>query len=266
VRQEGDGIRRYCHIGTGNYNASTARLYEDIGILTAAPDLGADLTDLFNYLTGYSRRVKYRRLLVAPATLRPRMLELIERETALRERGRIIWKLNNLVDRGIIDALYAASRAGVKMDLIVRAICGLRPGVPGLSDHIRVRSIVGRWLEHSRIFYFGAGAGAGGVSGLGAGDGGEFLVGSADMMERNLDRRVEAVVPVEAPELRARLREILDLDLADDTRAWELGPDGSWHKVPSVMGNNAQQTLQDVAITRSRRRREPAILRGGPGG
>jgi polyphosphate kinase len=256
VRQEGDGIRRYCHIGTGNYNASTARLYEDIGILTAAPDLGADLTDLFNYLTGYSRRVAYRRLLVAPTTLRPRMTELIERQAARGERGRIIWKLNNLVDRGIIDALYAASAAGVQIDLIVRAICGLRPGVPGLSDHIRVRSIVGRWLEHSRIFYFGGDAGAPG----------EYLVGSADMMERNLDRRVEAVVPVEAPELQARLQEILDLDLADDTRAWELDPDGTWRKVPMVVGTNAQQTLQELAIARSRRRREPAILPGGPPG
>jgi polyphosphate kinase len=258
VRQEGDGIRRYCHIGTGNYNSSTARMYEDIGILTASPDLGADLTDLFNYLTGYSRRVEYRRLLVAPSTLRPRMLELIEREAALGPQGRIIWKLNNLVDRGIIDALYAASRAGVQIDLIVRAICGLRPGVPELSDNIRVRSIVGRWLEHSRIFHFGAGDTSGA--------GGEFLVGSADMMERNLDRRVEAVVPVEAPELQARLREILDLDLADDTRAWELGPDGTWHKVRTVAGTNAQHALQELAIARSRRRREPAVLHGGPAG
>ena len=170
VRQEGDGIRRYCHIGTGNYNASTARMYEDIGILTASPELGADLTDLFNYLTGYSRRVEYRKLLVAPATLRTRMLELIEREASLGDRGRIIWKLNNLVDRGIIDALYAASGAGVQIDLIVRAICGLRPGVPGLSDNIRVRSIVGRWLEHSRIFYFGAGACGGGAPASGNGE------------------------------------------------------------------------------------------------
>ena len=253
VRQEGDGIRRYCHIGTGNYNSSTARIYEDIGILTASPELGADLTDLFNYLTGYSRRVEYRRLLVAPSTLRPRMLELIEREAALGTDGHIVWKLNNVVDRGIIDALYSASQQGVHIDLIVRAICGLRPGVPGLSDNIAVRSIVGRWLEHSRIFYFGA-------------DGGEFLLGSADMMERNLDRRVEAVVPVAAPELQLRLREVLDLDLADDTRAWELDPDGSWHKVPTVVGINAQHSLQELAVTRSRRRREPDVLHGAPPG
>jgi polyphosphate kinase len=158
VRQEGDGIRRYCHIGTGNYNSTTARLYEDIGLLSASPELGADLTDLFNFLTGYSRRVEYRELLVAPATLRPRMLELIAAETARGEQGRIVWKLNNLVDGQIIDALYDAAAAGVRIDLITRAICCLRPGVPGLSDNIRVRSIVGRWLEHSRIYYFGDGA------------------------------------------------------------------------------------------------------------
>ncbi len=289
VRQEGDGIRRYCHIGTGNYNASTARMYEDIGMLTASPELGADLTDLFNYLTGYSRRVEYWKLLVAPTTLRTRMRELIEREADLGGRGRIIWKLNNLVDVGIIDALYAASAAGVRIDLIVRAICGLRPGVPGLSENIRVRSIVGRWLEHSRIFYFGAGAadalGALGCESLLAADkpaeyddtpaDGEdadnavrslYLVGSADMMERNLDRRVEAVVPVEAPELRARLREILELDLADDTRAWELDADGTWQKVPPRVGIQAQHTLQELAVSRSRRGREPAVLHGAPPG
>jgi polyphosphate kinase len=269
VRQEGDGIRRYCHIGTGNYNASTARMYEDIGILSASPELGADLTDLFNYLTGYSRWVEYRKLLVAPSTLRPRMLELIEREVTLGSKGRIVWKLNNLVDRGIIDALYAASMAGVEIDLIVRAICGLRPGVPGLSDHIRVRSIVGRWLEHSRIFYFGAASGSG-PDGNGSGTEGAahglYLVGSADMMERNLDRRVEAVVPVEALDLQARLQEILDLDLADDTRAWELASDGSWHKVPTRLGVHAQHALQELAINRSRRRREPAVLHGAPPG
>jgi polyphosphate kinase len=249
VRQEGDGIRRYCHVGTGNYNSSTARAYEDIGLLTASPDIGADLTDLFNYLTGYSRRVEYRRLLVAPTVLRPRMLELIQREAARGEAGRIIWKLNNLVDPGIIDALYRASQAGVQIDLIVRAICCLRPGVGGLSEHIRVRSIVGRWLEHSRIYFFG-------------GDGGQYLFGSADMMERNLDRRVEAIVPVGAAEMRDRLGEILDLALADDTRAWQLDADGAWHQVPGLKGVNAQQALQDLALGRSRRRREVEVLHG----
>jgi polyphosphate kinase len=258
VRQEGDGIRRYCHVGTGNYNASTARLYEDIGILTCEPNIGADLTDLFNFLTGYSRRMEYRRLLVAPATLRPRMIELIGREADLGERGRIVWKLNNVVDPGIVDALYRASQSGVQIDLLVRAICCLRPGVPGLSDNIRVRSIVGRWLEHSRVYYFGAGSGE--LSGAG----GEYYLGSADMMDRNLDRRVEAVVPVTAPELQARLREILEVELADDVRAWELQSDGSWYKTPVTRGLNAQQRFQELALGRSRRWRESEVLPVGP--
>jgi polyphosphate kinase len=170
----------------------------------------------------------------------------------LGEQGRIIWKVNNVVDRAIIDALYRASQAGVRIDLVVRAICCLRPEVPGLSDNIRVRSIVSRWLEHSRIYYFGAG--------------GEYFIGSADMMERNLDRRVEAVAPIEAQEMQGRLREILDLDLADDTRAWQLASDGTWHKVPTVAGINAQHVLQELAIARSRRRREPEVLHGTPPG
>jgi polyphosphate kinase len=253
VRQEGDGIRRYCHIGTGNYNASTARMYEDIGILTAAPEVGADLTDLFNYLTGYSRRVEYRRLLVAPTALRPRMLELIAAEAARGPAGRIVWKLNNLVDPGIIDALYEASQAGVRIDLIVRAICCLRPGVPGLSDNIRVRSIVGRWLEHSRLYYFGTGSDGDDDSISVAGS---FFIGSADMMDRNLDRRVEAVVPIESPELMARLKEILDTELDDDLRAWELSSDGTWHKVPVVRRFSAQQKFQELALARTKWRVE----------
>jgi polyphosphate kinase len=259
VRQEGDGIRRYCHIGTGNYNASTARQYEDIGVLTASPEVGADLTDLFNFLTGYSRRVRYRRLLVAPASLRQRMMELIGREIEFGERGRIVWKLNNVVDPGIVDALYRASQAGVQIDLLVRAICCLRPGVTGLSDNIRVRGIVGRWLEHSRIYYFGAES-ASGPSGL---DGGEYYVGSADMMERNLDRRVEAVVPVVAPDLQARLREILEIEMSDDLRAWELSADGSWSRVPVLKGINAQQRLQDLAYARSKPWRDTEVTHGG---
>ena len=250
VRQEGEGITRYCHVGTGNYNASTARTYEDIGILTARPEIGADLTDLFNYLTGYSRRVDYRRLLVAPATLRPRMLELIEREASLGAEGRIVWKLNNLVDPGIIDALYAASAAGVRIDLITRAICCLRPGVPGLSENIRVRSIVGRWLEHSRVYYFGDGCGSDEL------DGGRYFIGSADMMDRNLNRRVEAVVPIESAELQGRLREILVTELADDVLAWSLSADGAWRKVATREGVNAQHRLQDLAQSRSTRRLE----------
>jgi polyphosphate kinase len=282
VRQEGDGIRRYCHIGTGNYNSTTARLYEDLGLLTSSPALGADLTDLFNFLTGYSRRVEYRKLLVAPATLRPRMLELIAAEAERGTAGRIVWKLNNLVDGQIIDALYDAAAAGVHIDLITRAICCLRPGVPGLSDNIRVRSIVGRWLEHSRIYYFGQGArsapGIGhpaddgaagdGVAGDGVGgadgmhravprrlpDGGLVLIGSADMMGRNLDRRVEAVVPVSEPGLAARVREILDVELADDRLAWELHGDGTWHKIPPVTGFDAHRWFQAEAQGRAQRR------------
>jgi polyphosphate kinase len=288
VRQEGSGVRRYCHIGTGNYNPATARLYEDIGILTCAPELGEDLTDLFNYLTGYSRRVEYRRLLVAPATLRPRVLELIAREKEMGERGRIVWKLNNLVDQKVIEALYDASAAGVQIDLVTRAICCLRPQVPGLSDNIRVRSVVGRWLEHSRVFYFGAGTAAlarsgGPVTFDGTGqpiiprslpEGGEVYLGSADMMERNLDRRVEAVVSVTEPSLAGRLRHVLDVLLADDVLSWVLSGDGTWHKVPVTAGFSSHRYFQEAALDRSRQRREPealqipqqsgAVIPGGP--
>ncbi|HET9075362.1 MAG TPA: polyphosphate kinase 1 [Acidimicrobiales bacterium] len=266
VRQEGAGITRYCHIGTGNYNASTARLYEDIGLLTCSPAIGADLTDLFNYLTGYSRRLEYRRLLVAPTTLRPRMLELIAREAEAGPAGRIVWKLNNLVDPGIIDALYQASEAGVSIDLIVRAICCLRPGVPGLSDNIRVRSIVGRWLEHSRIYYFGAGTEAGPPGAdrdlPGLPEGGDYWIGSADMMDRNLDRRVEAVVPIGSAELQGRLREILITELADDAHSWSLLPDGTWQKVPTRRGLDAQHRFQELAVARAKRRAEQEMRAG----
>jgi polyphosphate kinase len=284
VRQEDDGIRRYCHIGTGNYNSTTARMYEDLGLLTVDPDLGADLTDLFNFLTGYSRRTEYRRLMVAPLSLRGSMMELIQRERAFGSRGRMVWKMNNLVDAGIIDALYDASRAGVGIDLIVRGICCLRPGVPGLSENIRVRSLVGRYLEHSRIYFFGAGGqdaarGAAARNGpaatahlpvaLGAvPDGGEYYIGSADMMPRNLDRRVEAIVPVSDPEGCDRLREILEVEMADDVLAWELRGDGTWRKVPTVTGLNAQRQFQELAVERARRRREPDPLNalGRPSG
>jgi polyphosphate kinase len=263
VRQEGAGITRYCHIGTGNYNASTARTYEDISVLTARSEIGADLTDLFNYLTGYSRREDYRKLLVAPAALRSRTVELIEAEVARGKQGRIIWKLNNLVDTRIIDALYAASQAGVRIDLIVRAICCLRPGVPGLSENIRVRSIVGRWLEHSRVYYFGDGSAAEDLSG------GRFFIGSPDMMDRNLDRRVETLLPLESEGMQARISEILSLLLSDDVRAWALNDDGSWQKVPTTANVDAQQSFQDLAIARSRRRRreaEPVVVRTGGAG
>ncbi len=254
VRDEAAGMRRYCHIGTGNYNPKTARLYEDVGLLSADPDLGADLTDLFNHLTGYSRQIGYRKLLVAPVTLRKEILRLIQAQTAQGAEGRIVMKINNLVDPAMIDALYDASTAGVDIDLIVRSVCCLRPGVPGLSERIRVRSIVGRFLEHSRIFAFGPPGRR------------RYYIGSADLMPRNLDRRVEAVVPVDRPELQARLQEVLDVNLADDTLAWELHPGGQWSKVSAEKGVNTHLRLQELAFERGRRRRPPvaveAALRG----
>jgi polyphosphate kinase len=255
VRQEADGVvRRYCHVGTGNYNSKTARLYEDIGVLSADPDLGADLTDLFNFLTGYSRRSSYRRLILAPVAMRSRIMELIESEAAAGPAGRIVIKVNGLDDPAIIDALYAASAAGVPIDLVVRAICCLRPGVPGLSETIQVRSIVGRFLEHSRIFSFG-----------GVGNRPEvMLIGSADLRRRNLDRRIEATVPVVDPELRGRLREVLDLLLADDSQAWTLGPDGCWSRVATEVGISTQRRLMEAARERAQRRREPDNLASAP--
>jgi polyphosphate kinase len=241
VRQEHDGIRRYCHIGTGNYNPVTANLYEDLGLLTADPDLGADLTELFNYLTGYSRQGRYRKLLVAPVSLRPGIVRRIEQETAKGADGRIVLKMNSLVDPGIIEALYAASNAGVSIDLIVRGICCLRPGVEGMSENIQVRSIVGRFLEHSRIYRFGADP-----------DTAEYLIGSADLMPRNLDRRVEAVTPVVSPPLRARLAEILSTNLADDVLAWSLEADGTWEKIPTVAGVDTHRRLGELAEARAR--------------
>ncbi|CAA9304970.1 MAG: Polyphosphate kinase [uncultured Gemmatimonadaceae bacterium] len=219
VRRDPDGLRRYVHVGTGNYNSKTARLYTDVGLFSCTPSLGADLSDLFNLITGFSRQRYYRKLLVAPANMRSRFLELIAREAELAragQGGRIVAKMNALVDPEIIDALYRASQAGVAIDLVVRGICCLRPGVPGVSETIRVTSIVGRFLEHSRIWYFANGGAD------------EYYVGSADWMPRNLDRRVEAVAPVEDPVLHVRLRALLDTCLADNRQAWELGADGTY--------------------------------------
>jgi len=244
VRQEDDGIRRYCHTGTGNYNATTANLYEDIGILSADPALGADLTELFNALTGYSRQGNYRRLLVAPLALRGELIERIEREAAKGADGRITLKMNSLVDPTIIDALYDASRAGCRIELLIRGICCLRPGVSGMSETISVRSIIGRFLEHSRIYRFGSDP-------ITA----EYLIGSADMMPRNLDRRVEALAPI-ASGLKPRLAEVIEIELSDDVLAWELGPEGTWHKVPTVVGVNTHERLQELAVERSREGRD----------
>ncbi|MEO0826938.1 MAG: polyphosphate kinase 1 [Cyanobacteria bacterium J06635_15] len=221
VRREDEHIRRYVHIGTGNYNPKTARLYTDLGILSCSDALGADLTDLFNYLTGHSRQQSYRKLLVAPVNLRSQMVLLIRREIdhcRAGRAGKIIAKMNSLVDPEIIKTLYEASQAGVEIDLIIRGICCLRPGIPGVSDHIRVISVVGRLLEHSRIFYF-------------YNEGEEtMLIGSADWMPRNLDRRVEAVVPVEDPAMLAELKTILGITLADNRQAWELQSNGEYQQ------------------------------------
>jgi polyphosphate kinase len=239
VRQERDGIRRYCHVGTGNYNPVTARSYEDMGLFSADPELGADLSELFNHLTGFSHETTYRKLLVAPVGLRANLLELIRRE-AEADDGRIVIKVNNLQDPKIIDALYEAAAAGTEIDLIVRSICTLRPGVPGLSERIRVRSILGRFLEHSRIFRFGSPA-----RGL------RWFIGSADLMPRNLDRRVEVLAPVEDVALQARLDQILELLLADDVGAWQL-TDTSWRRVLTSLGCSAQAELQRIAHDRTR--------------
>ncbi len=234
VREEGDEIRQYCHIGTGNYHSVTAKLYEDVGLLTADPDITADVADLFNYLTGYSHQQAYRRILVAPITLRSRIVEMIRREADAKD-GRIVMKMNSLVDAGMIDALYEASQSGTDIDLIVRGICCLQPGVPGLSDNIRVRSLVGRYLEHSRIYRFGSEE-----------RGTQTFIGSADLMPRNLDHRVECVTEVLDRDLKERLDDILRTNLADDVLAWELGPEG-WSRVRTVEGLETHTHLQRLA-------------------
>lgn len=257
LRREDDGIRRYCHVGTGNYNSKTARTYEDIGLLTADPDIGADIGDLFNYLTGYSRHADYRQILVSPVSLRHRILELIEKEAAAGEEGRIVIKVNGLTDPEVIDALYRASLAGVRIDLAVRGLCCLRPGVSGLSENINVRSIVGEFLEHSRIYRFGGGGDLLAGPDPALRDGRlTLLMGSADLMERNLDRRIEVLVPVHDAELQDRLLEILALVFSDDTNAWDLHPDNHWTRVVRQNGLSAQRRLRELALERARRRRE----------
>jgi polyphosphate kinase len=235
VRAEEDGIQRYCHIGTGNYNPITARAYEDVGLFTADPEIGADLTDLFNFLTGYSRRTDYRKLTVAPIRMRERILELIA-EAAAEEDGRIVMKMNNLIDEPVVDALYAASERGCEIDLIVRGICRLRPETPGLSERIRVRSVHGRYLEHSRIFAFGNGR-ARPV---------RHFISSADLTPSNFDRRIQLLTPVGDSRLARRLQEVLDINLADDTRAWRLRSDGTWQKVPTVEGIDTHARLRQA--------------------
>jgi len=241
VRREGSAIRRYCHIGTGNYNPKTARLYEDVGLLTAAPEIGADLTDLFNSLTGYSRKDSYRNLLVAPHGVRRGIIERIEREVAATREGaegRIRLKANALVDEQVIDALYRASQSGVRVEVVVRGICALRPGVAGFSENVTVRSILGRFLEHSRIIHFRATD--------------EFWIGSADMMHRNLDRRVEVMAQVKDPRLKTQLDEMFESAMNPATRSWELGADGSWAASPQE-----GQTVRDHQVWLMERHRHP---------
>jgi polyphosphate kinase len=246
VRQETGGkLRRYVHIGTGNYNSKTAKLYTDLGLMSCREELGADLSELFNFLTAFSRQQSYRKLLVAPVTLRDQMMAMIQRETAHCQNGqpgRITAKMNSLVDPAIIRLLYEASQAGVEVDLIIRGICCLKPGIVGISENIRVISIIGRFLEHSRIFYFQNGGDE------------QMFIGSADWMPRNLDRRVEAVVPIEDPALVTELKELLTIFLADNRQAWEMQPDGSYiqrHPGRGEPEHSAQVQLMQRATQRS---------------
>ena len=237
VRKEKERLRSYVHIGTGNYNSKTSRLYTDIGLLSARPELGQDLVELFNYLTGFSKQQSFRKLLVAPVSLRKGMEQLIRREIEHAQQGRggsIKAKMNSLVDPGIIALLYEASQAGVTIQLIIRGMCSLYPGLEGISDNIKVVSIIGRFLEHSRIFWFNNGGEA------------EVFIGSADLMPRNLDRRVEAVVPIEEPELRAQLERLLERYLSDNRGAWDMQPDGSFiQRNPEGEERNSQLQLID---------------------
>ncbi|WP_426593148.1 RNA degradosome polyphosphate kinase [Cellulomonas sp. McL0617] len=252
VRQESDGLRRYCHIGTGNYNPKTARLYTDLGLLTSDPEVGQDLTRLFNQLSGYAPKSRFHRLLVAPRSVRNGLIERIDRETAAARAGQPAWikiKVNSMVDEATIDALYRASQAGVPVDLVIRGICALRPGVPGLSETVRVRSILGRFLEHSRIFAF--------ASSLKPEDatfeGPEVYIGSADLMHRNLDRRVEALVRIADPDQVGELIELLDESTDDGTASWHLESDGSWER-HHVGLDGPLVDLQATLINRQRRR------------
>jgi polyphosphate kinase len=250
IRREGEGLQRYVHIGTGNYHATTARIYEDVGLFTADPEIAADVADLFNFVTGFGRPQKFRKILAAPFNLRRELVERIRAVAAAAtagEHARIRIKVNNLVDPAICEELYKASQAGADIDLIIRAVCVLRPGIPGLSENIRVRSILGRFLEHSRLFCFEAG------------DSKTYLLGSADLMQRNLDHRIEMVVPVEAPHVRAEVETIFRRLLADNSQAWMLAADGTWSRLQPEPGER-RRPAQVVAMRgRSRaRRRMPA--------
>ena len=246
VREDADGLRRYVHLGTGNYNSRTARLYEDLGYITCEPDITADAAQLFNHLTGYSRNVEYQKLLVAPDHLRRRLLELIDNEASFGSTGHITIKINSLADPEMIEHLYAASSAGTRVDLVVRGICCLRAGVPGLSDNIRVRSVLGRYLEHSRIFRFANGQGAGQVL---------HLMGSADLMGRNLDKRVEVLTPLTHPRHQDWLDHTLEVLLDPEAPAFEMAPDGEWLRVgPASFEPHPQRRLYEWASAQQTRR------------
>jgi len=251
IRREATGLRRYLHLGTGNYNPKTARIYVDLGLLTCSPELGADATDLFNYLTGLSHQHTFRKLLVAPVTLRPRLKELIGREAdhaRAKRPARIVVKCNAIVDPEMIEALYEANRAGVEIECIVRGICSLHPGLEGASEHIRVRSVVGEFLEHSRIYGFLNGGRQ------------EWYTGSADMMDRNLDRRVEAVFPIEDLEAQTRIDEIIAVMLSDDRRSWQLGTDAVWRRTEQLIAAPGKidtfAVLKELAIAAAEKAEE----------
>ncbi len=240
VRAEPDGLRRYAHLGTGHSNPKTARVYEDFGLLTSDPDITNDLLELFNSLSGFAQQGDYRSLMVAPSGLRDGLLERIRQEIAHHRAGRpagIAFKVNSLVDEAVIDGLYEASRAGVPVRLVIRGICTLRPGVPGLSENIEVRSVLGRFLEHSRVYWFGGGGEP------------EAWIGSADLMHRNLDRRVEVLVRVPSEQHTQVLGDLLERMADDETSSWHLGPDGTWTRHPS--GRDVQADL----IARAKKRR-----------
>jgi polyphosphate kinase len=246
VRREGDQLRRYAHIGTGNYHAATARLYEDLGIFTADEEITADVADLFNYITGFGRPQKFRKLLVAPFTLRSGLVDEIRAVAAAASDGkhaRIRLKLNHLVDPKIVDELYAASQAGARIDIVARSTCALRPGVEGVSENVHVRSIVGRFLEHSRIYSFEAGERV------------ATYIGSPDLMQRNLDHRIEVLVPVENARVRQEIHAVLDSAFEDDTNAWSLGPSGEWTRVAAGKSkpHSHHETMMRRSLKRARR-------------
>jgi polyphosphate kinase len=248
VRREGSALRRYVHLGTGNYHALTARNYEDFGLFTANEEIASDVADLFNYLTGFGRPQRFRKILVAPFALRTRLIEQIRATAQAAEAGktaRIRIKVNNLTDAAVIEELYEASQAGAEIDIVARSVCALRPGVPGLSENIRVRSILGRFLEHSRTYILEAGAKS------------SYLIGSADLMPRNLDHRVEIVAPVDDARARNRISAVFDALLADNTNAWELRSDGNWRRQHPRKGERAspaQSALMRSAVARARGR------------